>query len=326
VSRWFPPIAEKLTAGETIIIPDTETMGEAFPDAVEYCRAVGIRSFIMLPLATAKRFLGGLVFSSIHAETPFSDEQVKQLKLVSTFFANALDRQRAARALEESRENARVLAGKLLNTQENERRRLARELHDDLSQRLAVLAISASRTESLLKPLSMDAADKLREMRRQLVKISEDVHAISRQLHPSILEDLGLADAVRSECSAFYRREGIRVDLRSAGIPENLPRAVAFCCFRIIQEGLRNIAKHARTDRAAIDLSGETGRIRLNIADQGRGFDLKNAGKKPGLGLVSMQERVRMIGGELEIITSPGHGTRIRVSAPIPTPGDRQDV
>ena len=220
-------------------------------------------------------------------------------------------------ALEKSREQTRLLAGRMLTIQENERKRLARELHDDLSQRLAILAMSASQARSKLLPVSTEASETFQTMQSQLVSISEDVHAISRQLHPSILEDLGLVDAVRNEINAFGRREKIEINYLSSGIPEKLPKDVSLCLFRIIQEGLRNIAKHALTDSASITLIGSADHLDMEIRDNGCGFNLKNKREQPGLGLISIGERVRMIDGKLEITSSPGQGTRIQVSAPI---------
>jgi signal transduction histidine kinase len=149
------------------------------------------------------------------------------------------------------------------------------------------------------------------------------VHAISRQLHPSILEDLGLEDAVRNEINAFHRREGIHIDYLSSGIPDKLPKDVSLCFFRIIQESLRNIAKHARTNSASITLTGSTDHLDMDIRDHGCGFDQENTRKQLGLGLISIGERVRMVDGKLEITSSPGQGTRIQVSAPIAAEGKR---
>lgn len=225
--------------------------------------------------------------------------------------------QRAHHALLESREDFRDLAGKLLSVQESERRRLAREMHDDLTQRLAVLAIDIGKIELDFQDTADPVVENLQRVREGLVNLSGDIHAISRQLHPSILEDLGLVDAVKSECSIFTQREGIAVDYRTENVPPGIPADVAICIYRIVQEGLRNIAKHADTTQLQVALTGKDDSIHLMIKDQGSGFDPKEMEKKPGLGLVSMQERVRLIQGNISIESRPGKGTVIKVRAPL---------
>ena len=158
---------------------------------------------------------------------------------------------------------------------------------------------------------------KLQSVRERLVTLSGDIHAISRQLHPSIIEDLGLVDAVKSECSSFTQREGIAVDYQTANMPPDIPADVAICIYRIVREGLRNVAKHSGTTQVMVSLTGKDDSIHLNIKDQGAGFDPKEAEKKLGLGLVSMQERVRLIQGDISIESQPGKGTVINVRAPL---------
>ena len=187
-------------------------------------------------------------------------------------------------SLRRSRREHRILAGRLLQAQEVERQRVARELHDDLTQRLAALAIEVGSLEQRVDR-SGAIAGALNGMREQLVKLSEDVHALSRQLHPAILDDLGLVDALRSECLCFTQREGIAVTYRPGRIPEDLPKDVALCFYRIAQEALRNIAKHARAGRARVVLAGTDGDLILTVADSGVGFDPSRAGEAgPGPG------------------------------------------
>ena len=315
VHEKFSSIFHRLQNAETIIFPDTATLSD--DEVSAYCQAIGIQSFIMLPLSVGKRKLGAMVFSAIHSNIAFPDDQIKQLSLFGTIVANALDRQRTIRSLEESQQRSRLLAGRILSIQEGERRRLARELHDDLSQRLAVVAISASHARSKLQPVSAEAAEIFQTIKEQLVQISDDAHAISRQLHPSILDDLGLVDAVRNEINAFRGREKIHIDYLTSDIPAKLPKDVALCVFRIIQEGLRNIAKHAKAESASVALTRSAKDITLEISDHGCGFDPKSSRQQPGLGLISIGERVRMVSGTLNIRSSPGQGTRIQVSVPV---------
>ena len=315
VHEQFPKLFTRLKNAETVSVLEAATSPD--DEVAAYCQSIGIQSFIMLPLIVGKRNLGYLVVSTIFTKMALTDDQLRHFRLFSTVVANALARQQTALALEESQLQTRMLAGRMLSIQENERKRLARELHDDLSQRLAVLAMSCSRMRTDLAPLSPESTDSINSMHRQLVKISEDVHAISRQLHPSILEDLGLVDAVRNEINAFRQREGLHVDYLPSGIPERLPKGVSLCFFRIIQEGLRNIAKHAQAESASIALTGSAEQVALEISDNGCGFDQESDRAQLGLGLISIGERVRMINGTFEVTSSPGQGTRIQVSAPI---------
>ena len=220
-------------------------------------------------------------------------------------------------ALRQSQERYRMLAGHLLTAQEAERKRLARELHDDLSQRLAALAMDA---ETLERQTSFQsAADHLRlkEMKDKLVELSIDVHAMSRRLHPSILDDLGLVDAVASECAMFRKRDGIVVNYQVENISREVPPNVAVCLYRIVQEALRNISRHAGATEVAISLVGENQAIRLSIRDNGKGFDPGQKTSQAGLGLDSMEERAYLIGGDFSAKSQPGQGTVIEVLAPL---------
>lgn len=220
-------------------------------------------------------------------------------------------------AVRESRKALQDLAGKLLAAQEAERRRLAREMHDDLTQRLAVLAIEAGKLEVQLKSAGNEVAENLRNMKEQMVKLAADVHAISRQLHPSILDDLGLVDAVEAECTSFTQREGVLVTYEPENVPETVPKDLGLCLYRITQEALRNIAKHAKTHEAHVSLVGRDGVIILTIQDPGVGFTPIKVRGKRGLGLDSMEERARLVQAELSVRSQPGEGTVIEVRAPL---------
>jgi signal transduction histidine kinase len=220
-------------------------------------------------------------------------------------------------ALKKSRDDYRLLAGKLLTVQESERRRLAREMHDDLTQRLAVLAMDMGNLQLKFNDSPELVPEKLMEIQERMVKLSTDIHAISRQLHPSILDDLGLADAIESECRNFTQREGIRVNYVAKGIPPKLSKEIGLTIYRIIQEGLRNIAKHAEAEEAHVSLNGHNKSISLTIKDAGKGFNPTDPTTKQGLGLISMEERIRLLNGELSIQSSTDQGTVIEARVPV---------
>jgi signal transduction histidine kinase len=237
--------------------------------------------------------------------------------------ASAVARKQAQEALQakdqrlqKSQEDFRLMASHLLQAQEEERRRIAREMHDDWTQRLAVLAFDTARMEQELG-LTDSALAQLQAMREKLVSLSEDVHALSRQLHPSIIDDLGLADALLSECSSFSRREGIQVDYHPESVPSPLPKEVALCVYRVAQEALRNIARHARVKSARVALTGADGDLLLRVSDDGVGFDPAATRSRPALGLSGMEERVRLIQAELSVRSAPQRGTSVTVRVPL---------
>ncbi len=225
--------------------------------------------------------------------------------------------QEKERVLLQSQNELRELTGRLISAQEEERSRLARELHDDMAQRLAVLSIETGKLEQQLMNSPGPIKEKLNEMKNQVVKISRDVHNLARQLHPSILDDLGLVRAIESECTAFSRREGTNIIFSHDNISNIAGKDVSLTLYRIVQEGLRNISKHACANHISVSLKGFDQGILLSIRDDGIGFDLAEARVLPGLGLSSLRERVRLVDGELSIQSQPGEGTVITVRAPL---------
>jgi len=153
----------------------------------------------------------------------------------------------------------------------------------------------------------------LHAMQEELVRLAEDVHALSRQLHPSILDDLGLVEALRSECASFARRECITVEYVPTGIIPDLSKDVALCVYRVAQEALRNVAKHAAVDEAKVSLIASESELVLKVEDQGIGFEVESMRSQPGLGLSSIIERVRLIGAQLSVVSATGRGTVIEV-------------
>jgi len=223
--------------------------------------------------------------------------------------------------IRESEKDLQRLATRLISAHEEERRNLARELHDDLSQRLAALAIQAGKMEQQAVNQHALDVEACSSMKDKIIAISNDVHSLSRQLHPSILDDLGLTRAVESLCAQFLNREGIEVVFTAENIPATLSRDVSLSIYRIIQEGLNNIAKHACASRAKVELQRTDGTLSLSIQDDGIGFDAAEVRRKPGLGLSSMRERTRIIHGVLHITSEPEKGTTITVHVPLEKSG-----
>jgi PAS domain S-box-containing protein len=223
----------------------------------------------------------------------------------------------AERALQQSRQELRALAGRLIDAQEEERKRISRELHDDLNQKLALLAIDAG-SHVLAPPSSADQTrEKFRDFQTRVVRLSEDVRQISHRLHPSILEDLGLTAALQELCEEFSAREGIEVVFEQEAVPKALPVDVASCLYRVSQAALHNVIKHSRANRAELKVSGGSEGIRLRIHDTGVGFDSESGSPRNGLGIVSMKERVRLAQGQFSIYSQPGQGTTVQIFVPL---------
>jgi len=221
----------------------------------------------------------------------------------------------AERALQESRKELRALAARLFNAQEEERRRISRQLHDDFSQRLALLALDTSGI-ALASPPSDQIKGTLNNIHTRIVQMSEDVRRIAHQLHPSILEDLGLAPALREVCEEFSAREGIESTLELGTMPDALPIEVTSCLYWIAQEALHNISKHARASHVRLVLNRTGEGVEIRILDNGAGFD-PEAGRRQGLGIISMKERVRIVQGEFSLHSQPGRGTEVRAFVPL---------
>ena len=237
--------------------------------------------------------------------------------LIIALLVNLRRRKQADQMIRKSQSDYQELAGRLLTVQETERRRLARELHDDLSQRLAAMAIETGFVERDLLSVPQAAVARIREIGRGLVDLSGSVHDISRRLHPSILEDLGLPDAIRSQCDGLARCEPIEVQFESRDCPPRIPLSTSLCLYRVTQESLRNIVKHARATRVSISLTANKDTVHLLIEDNGRGFDPAQVPDEIGLGLISMRERARLIQGEIIVKSQPGQGTTIEIKAPL---------
>jgi PAS domain S-box-containing protein len=223
----------------------------------------------------------------------------------------------ALRALQESRQELRALAGRLINAQEEERRRISRQLHDDFSQRLAVLALDVSGLALAPPPSPDHMKETFSDIHTRIGQMSADIRRISHQLHPSILEDLGLAAALREMCEELLAREGIEGTLEQETMPESLPKEAASCLYWIAREALHNVSKYAHASHVRVSLSGSPEGVQMCIHDDGAGFD-PEVGRGHGLGIVSMKERAIMVQGDLSIRSQPGQGTEVRVFIPLP--------
>ena len=223
-------------------------------------------------------------------------------------------------------EALRDLSGRLINAQEEERSRVARELHDDLSQRMAVLSIGLEQIAQQIPGAPGNLQGRIQDLQTKAQEISTEIHRLSYQLHPSKLDHLGLASAVKSFCAEHSAHHGLSIEFRQKGFPAPLPQDITLCVFRIVQESLHNVARHSGARGAQVVLEKTDQEVRLSVSDLGCGFDTDSNQMTSGLGFIGMRERLRLVGGELSIRSRPSHGTQIEVSVPLAKRAKRASV
>jgi signal transduction histidine kinase len=293
--------------------------------------------YIPLPLllwASLRFGLGGLstsllgvalisTWSGMHGRGPFNApsmmENVLSLKVLLCVVAVPLmllaavisDRQRVEQML-------RGVSGKLIEAQEQERQRIGRDLHDDIGQRLSVVAIELQQTTDDLPDSAFELRRRMDRLYRQASEIANDVQILSHELHSAKLEYLGIIGAMRGFCVEFAEQRRVEIDFGSHDLPSPLPsREVSLCLFRVLQEALHNASKHSGIRHFEVMLWGRNGEIHLTVSDSGAGFDPDAALKGPGLGLTSMKERARLVGGTVSIESKPMVGTLIHICVPL---------
>lgn len=218
--------------------------------------------------------------------------------------------------LQLAKENERHLSGMLISAGEAERSHIAMELHDDFSQRLAVLALGIENAAEAIPSSPREAERQLHELLNSAGEIGADLHTLSHQLHSSTLERLGLVAGVGALCKEFQAQQGIQVDFETEDITREIAPDTALCLFRIVQEGLRNLKKHGEVSRAKVTLVKDGSSIHLIVSDEGTGFDVKKLASASGLGIRSMEERARLLGGRFRIRSEPGRGTEVEAWVP----------
>jgi PAS domain S-box-containing protein len=207
------------------------------------------------------------------------------------------------------------VSGQLIEAQEKERGRIARDLHDDICQRLALLAMEIARANRSANESS--EKQRLQEIRKRCSEIARDVQSLSHQLHSSKLDYLGVVAAIRGFCEEFSRQHEVSVEITDAGVPHPLPKDISLCLFRVAQEALHNAVKYSGVDRFTVEIVGMADCVQLVVCDTGAGFDVEATKRNRGLGLVSMQERVHLVHGSFSVESKPGQGTKVLVVVPV---------
>ena len=242
---------------------------------------------------------------------------ITSLLIIAVLSVIAIYLQYSRKQLEAAKERQMQLSGLLINAAEQERSRVASELHDDFSQRLAILALGLENVQEATPASFADVHKQLRELSKSTSELGTDLHTLSHQLHSSTLESLGLVPAVGALCNEFTAKQGVKVDFTSNEIPRSLYPDVALCIFRIAQEGLRNLKKYSGVEEAEVALRMTGHRLEISVRDEGRGFDLSELRQNEGLGIRSMEQRARLLGGEFEIHSEPGKGTTLKAWVPL---------
>jgi PAS domain S-box-containing protein len=219
-----------------------------------------------------------------------------------------------------STEALHTLSGRLIRAQEEERARIARELHDDFSQRLALLGIELGQLWKHLPDSDVSERARIMVMLKQTKDISSDLHTLSHQLHSTKLEHVGLGPALAGLCKEIGDKYNIAIRFIDCALPASFPREVALCLFRVGQEALANVAKHSRSTEASVRLSVEAGCVMLCISDEGSGFEAEIHNPNAGIGLIGMSERLRLVGGTLSVTSELNRGTQILAAVPLAAP------
>jgi PAS domain S-box-containing protein len=251
---------------------------------------------------------GGVVWLEENGHAYF-DGQGRMLRIIG-IVADVTDRKRAEEALAS-------VSRKLIEAQEQERTRIARELHDDIGQRLALLAIELEQVRQVSPDLSIEVRGRIAALHKHTTEIASDVQSLSHELHSSKLEYLGIATAMSALCKEFSDRHNVEVVFAHDEVPRKPPPDVALCLFRVLQEALQNALKHSGVRHFDVELSYGSDQLHLTVADSGAGFETKVERGRRGLGLISMEERVKLVNGTFSIESRPKRGTTIQASVPL---------
>jgi PAS domain S-box-containing protein len=258
-------------------------------------------------------------------EGPFLSEERYLIDSLAEMLRAAIERRQAAQLLRENEAVLRAsydriqdLAGRLITAQEAERSRIAGELHDDVNQQLAGLSIALSNVKRQLQNGGDGSVQQeITRLQRRTIDLADMIRNLSHELHPGVLQHAGLVAALNGHCAEVGRQYPIEVTFSAVDVLDSIPQEIALCLYRVAQEALRNIADHAAARKAQVTLRASEHNLELVIADDGQGFSVAEARRRGGLGLISLDERVRLVGGNLTIDTKPQRGTEVRVQVPL---------
>jgi PAS domain S-box-containing protein len=301
--------------GEPIVIADISTDPRAAQ--IDVIAKDGLRSLASVPLRSKERILGVINIASRDA-CGFSDRDIQLLESVATQIAIAIENAKLHQQVQRQDESRGELLREIFSIQEEERRRIARELHDETSQTLAILAASLEAVADLLPAGSDEVKTKLGKLQSLSINILDGIHKLIYELRPTLLDDLGLVAAIRWLAENNLKAAGVALQFRIIGQERRLSSQLETTLFRVVQETIYNIAKHARAKKASVQLRFKRDSVIVKVKDDGRGFDVNEAissKERPrGLGLLGMKERVELFNGSFSIRSCPdGGGTEIDI-------------
>lgn len=314
--RDLPWLSSAVMRGEAVSFARIDDLP---PEAVrekEAARRFGPRSNVTFPLKVGGRVIGAMAFGTVHREREWPQAIVNHLRVFVEMIGSAIARTDAERSIQESEAILSSISSRLIEAQEQERSRIARELHDDIGQRLALLGLGLSQVQRSL-PESDGLYDPIGQLRKQTTEIASDVQSLSHELHSSRLQLLGLISAMRAFCEEFSEQQKVKIDLKADDLQVPISPDTSLCFFRILQEALSNAAKHSGTKQFDVRLWETPTEVHLTVTDSGSGFDTKGTRSVRGLGLVSMEERLRIVKGRLSVESRVQGGTTIHATAPI---------
>jgi len=318
----LPWLARRIAAGSTIIFRNIDELPVKAAEERRYFREQGIRSYIAVPMSVGGTLLGILEFASFQRENTWDDQVADRLRLIEEIFAQALKRRISEKTLQrrtvELKENAaklQKLTEHLQEVREHERANIAREIHDELGQVLTILRMDTSWIGRHIQDDPDVLITRLQEMIGLIDSATDSVQSIARELRPQMLDLLGLFDAIEWQAGEFQRREGITCRTIFSG-KEIEDENTVIVLFRIVQEALTNVARHAHAGEVTVRLEVDKGCILLEVVDDGRGITQEQVFSNRSLGLIGMRERVSFLNGKLEITGKKGQGTRLRVTLP----------
>jgi signal transduction histidine kinase len=309
---------------DLLAFSNSDFPGAAFDEAFEILepeREKADRARLLqgkIPYYVAHRNAVGKEGQALPVRIVFTTEGARNPDFILAVVEDLTVLRSAEAALQEAQTARHELARRLTNAQEKERTRIARELHDDIGQSLAILRIQMLRAGQPVSGMIGKRHPTISELCDNLKSLAEKVSRISHQLHSSELEYLGLAVAIQGHCREFARQYKIGVDCICENIPDNLNGLLALSILRIVQEALHNAAKHSKATLMQVAVHGSPSELSLLISDDGVGFDPEEAKLSAGLGLISMRERVHLAGGEFNLTSAPGEGTCIAARIPLP--------
>ncbi len=274
----------------------------------------------MHPLEKVQRVIGDVESGKMDARVDLDQVDDREIRRFALLFNEMLDQlEENADIIQSDREQIRRMALAVLNAQEEERRRIARELHDQASQALSIMLVGIDTGLKAMPPSIKEGHQQLTFLKKIASSTLEDLRTLSRSLHPTVLDDLGLLPAVRWYARNTLEKAGIDVKILSSGLEERLPEEVETVAFRIVQESSSNVLSHANANNVEISLVRGEGVLHVSVKDDGSGFDTSKAKEQHQhhLGLIGMEERAKLLGGTFEIQSRPGEGTKVMATIPV---------